>query len=71
MNAAAFDPGPVPGGLMQAVWITGRGVASPLGHCDAWIDPVRDAPREVALPAVMSNSFAFGGANAALVLTHV
>ena len=33
------------------------------------LDVVRDAPREVPLRAVLSNSFGFGGQNASLVLT--
>jgi len=37
--------------------------------CDAWIDAVRERPLEAPLQAVLSNSFAFGGANAALLLT--
>lgn len=52
-----------------------RGRVPPTAHLQEadgaeWIDVVADAPRERPLQAVLSNSFAFGGANAALVFTH-
>lgn len=52
-----------------------RGRVPPTAHlhepdCAEWIDVVVEAPREAPLQAVLSNSFAFGGANAALVFTH-
>ena len=34
------------------------------------LDVVVDAPREVSLDAVMSNSFGFGGQNASLLFTR-
>lgn len=49
------------------------GVIPQTANCedlDVDLDVVRGAPREVDLTAVMSNSFGFGGQNAALVLTH-
>lgn len=49
------------------------GVIPPTANCDDLdvdLDVVRGAPREVDLTAVMSNSFGFGGQNAALVLTR-
>jgi 3-oxoacyl-[acyl-carrier-protein] synthase II len=49
------------------------GVIPPTANCDRLdvdLDVVRGAPRDVAIDAVMSNSFGFGGQNAALVLTR-
>ncbi|MEO8296939.1 MAG: beta-ketoacyl-[acyl-carrier-protein] synthase family protein [Burkholderiales bacterium] len=52
-----------------------RGRLPPSAHvsdsdCLAWIDLIEGAVRSVPVEAVMSNSFAFGGANASLVLRH-
>jgi 3-oxoacyl-(acyl-carrier-protein) synthase len=59
--------------LIAALQALRRGRVPPSAHvddsdCDAWIDLVRGAPRELPMQAVLSNSFAFGGTNAALVL---
>lgn len=52
-----------------------RGRVPPTAHlretdCSEWVDVVHGLPRELPLQAVLSNSFAFGGANASLVFTR-
>lgn len=52
-----------------------RGRVPPTAHlrdndCTEWVDVVTDRPRDLPLQAVLSNSFAFGGANAALVMAQ-
>jgi len=59
--------------LIAALEALRRGRVPPTAHlqdsdCSEWVDLVQHAPLAQPLEAVMSNSFAFGGSNASLVL---
>ena len=62
--------------LVIAVMAMREGIAPPTINCDepdpaCAIDMVPEGPRLVKMRAVMSNSFAFGGINAVLIVTPV